>query len=170
MQKMVIILFCIMVFYLNSEEKLENENVIIPENSIRFRVIANSNSAQDQIIKYDLVNEITSIIQEIEKSNNIENSREVINNSIPIIEEKLKELNLNGVVNFGQNYFPEKNYSNIVYSEGNYESLVITIGDGIGDNWWCVLFPPLCLIEKEKEKIDETEYSWYIKNILNKYF
>ena len=52
--------------------------------------------------------------------------------------------------------------------EGYYESLVVTIGDGKGDNWWCVLFPPFCLIENDKKT--DVEYRLYIKDMLEKYF
>ena len=52
----------------------------------------------------------------------------------------------------------------------NYESLVITIGKGEGENFWCVLFPPLCLIEAEEENISEVKYTSFIQEIINKYF
>ena len=50
-------------------------------------------------------------------------------------------------VDFGQVPFPTKLYGNQVYPAGNYEALRITIGKGEGENWWCVLFPPLCFID-----------------------
>ena len=73
-------------------------------------------------------------------------------------------------VNYGYNYFPEKKYKGITYNEGFYESLVITLGEAEGDNWWCVLFPPLCLMEEDEEKIEEVEYKSFIKEIIDKYF
>ena len=65
-------------------------------------------------------------------------------------------------IKYGLNYFPEKKYKNVIYPEGNYESLVITLGEGVGENWWCVLYPPLCLIDEENDNI---EYDLYIKKI-----
>ncbi len=53
-------------------------------------------------------------------------------------------------VNFGFNYFPDKEFNGVVYDEGYYESVLVTLGKGEGDNWWCVLFPPLCLLEGQK--------------------
>ena len=53
------------------------------------------------------------------------------------------------------------------YKEGEYNSLVITLGNGLGDNWWCVLFPPLCLLEGEEST--EVEYHSYVVDTLNKY-
>ena len=65
---------------------------------------------------------------------------------------------------------PEKEYKGVKYPAGEYESLVITLGTGTGDNFWCVLFPPLCLIEAEEENISEVKYTSFIQEIINKYF
>ena len=67
-------------------------------------------------------------------------------------------------ISFGENYFPSKTYKGVKYNEGYYESLVIAIGDAKGDNWWCVLFPNYCLIDKEK-----STYKSIIKDIFTKY-
>ena len=66
------------------------------------------------------------------------------------------------------NYFPEKEYKGIYYEEGEYESLVITLGNGIGENFWCILFPPLCLVDEEETT--DIEYTSIIKELINKYF
>lgn len=71
-------------------------------------------------------------------------------------------------INYGSNYFPEKKYKGITYKEGYYESLVITLGEGKGDNWWCVLFPPLCLIEADESR--NVEYKSFVKEMFDKYF
>ena len=65
------------------------------------------------------------------------------------------------------NHFPKKEYKGIYYEEGEYESLVITLGEGIGENFWCILFPPLCLVDENAEDI---EYSSIIKELIDKYF
>ena len=56
-----------------------------------------------------------------------------------------------------------------MYPEGNYESLVITLGFGLGDNWWCVLFPPLCLLEAEEEEVSTANYTFYVREVLEKF-
>ena len=55
-------------------------------------------------------------------------------------------------------------YKGIKYKEGYYESLVISIGDSKGDNWWCVLFPNFCLVDTNNDH----EYKLYFKEIFNK--
>ena len=69
-------------------------------------------------------------------------------------------------INYGKNYFPRKEYKNVIYEEGEYESVVITIGDGNGKNFWCVLFPPLCMMDEDSN----IEYSSLVKEIIDKYF
>ena len=98
----------------------------------------------------------------------ISQERKYLLNKIPKFEEKIKEKTNNYDINYGNNYFPEKKYNGKTYKAGNYESLVITLGEGNGKNFWCILFPPLCMIdEKEQEKI---EYKSVIKEVINKIF
>ena len=151
----------------------KTEEIIIPNDSIRFRVIANSNSIKDQTIKKEIVASLNEEIEEItSNSNNIDEARKNIKEDIPNIEytinNKINELNYNKniTINYGNNYFPKKNYRGVEYPEGEYESLVITIGDGVGENFWCVLFPPLCNIKETKTDV---EYTSIIKEIINKY-
>lgn len=167
MKKLIVILFIITIIsvLLNSKEQ-----VIIPNTAIRFRIIANSNSKEDQDLKYEIRNEIEpTLIEELYQANNIEEARENISSYIPQIEKTIKKYDTSYDINFGSNYFPEKEYKGVIYPEGEYESLVITLGNGLGDNWWCVLFPPLCLLEGEESDINNTEYKFYVEEILNKF-
>jgi len=160
---LVLIAIIITILCINKKEE-----IIIPDNSIRFRVIANSNTIEDQLVKKQIVNTLKEEIIEIEsKSNTIEESRDNINKSIKEIEKKVnKETNNNIKIDYGYNYFPRKVYRGVIYNEGMYESLVITLGEGKGNNFWCVLFPPLCNIDEKEENI---EYTSLVKEIINKY-
>ena len=132
------------------------ENVIIPKESIRYRIVANSNNEIDQYNKLKANEVIFPIINDImNNSNNIIEARKNINKNIPLIEKSLDNLNIKYKVSFGQNYFPTKTYLNNTYSEGNYESLVIYLDEARGDNFWCVMFPPLCLIDIDRENLDK---------------
>ena len=166
MKKVIVILFIIMLVVLLSKDT----KVMIPKNSIRFRIIANSNLIKDQeqkqIIKKDIETELYKITN---NATDINETRALIQNNIPIIKEKINKYTNNYNLSFGMNYFPKKYYKGLTYEEGNYESLVITLGKGLGENWWCVLFPPLCLLEVEEKNINDVNYSFYIKEILNKY-
>ena len=172
MKKIIIILTIITSIIIYNQL---NTEIIIPDSSIRLRVIPNSNSSLDQNIK----SKVKKYLEEntytlLKETTTIEEARTTINNNLDNIESSIKTIfNQNNYnqkynINFGYNYFPEKKYRDIKYPEGYYESLVITIGEGKGDNWWCVLFPNLCLVDLENK--NNTEYkSWIIEQI-NKIF
>lgn len=171
MKKIIILLSIISIIFIMTNK--ESEYVIIPKDSIRFRIIPNSNTVNDLYMKELVKEEITSIINEIETSKNITETREKIMSSYPKIKYKISELfkenNYNETfeINYGTNYFPEKIYNGVKYPEGNYESVVIKIGVASGDNYWCVLFPPLCMMEAKET--DKVEYKFFIEEIINKY-
>lgn len=172
MKKFIIVLAIITtVLVINKEEK-----VVIPKEAIRFRVIANSNKEEDQTLKKKVVNNLNSEIRKLTfLDTSLEKSRTNIKNTIPEFSEIVKEtLEKNQsketfTIDYGMNYFPEKEYKGIVYEEGEYESLVITLGNGLGENFWCVLFPPLCLLDSEEE-VEDVEYTSFVKELVEKYF
>lgn len=163
--KKILIIFAIIITILCSSKE---EQLVIPKDSIRFRVIAASNKDSDQQIKKKVVNNLKVKIEDLStKSNTLEEYKSNIKKELPefntIVEDTLN--NTNYKINYGLNYFPKKEFKGITYEEGNYESLVITIGDGLGENFWCVLFPPLCQVDNTKD----VEYKSLVKEILNKY-
>lgn len=173
MKKIVILLISIAVFVMSGLGILA-EAKIIPDSAIRIRVIPNSDLDEDIAIK----EEVKSILAEILYSKlltatSIEDSRTIITNELDLIDERIDELfELKGYdktfdVNFGLNYFPVKEFNGINYDEGYYESLVVSIGEAKGSNWWCVLFPPLCLVDDENRS--EKEYKSLVKQMINKY-
>ena len=141
-------------------------------NTIRFRVIANSDTLEDQEIKKEIVKNVSGVINESQKSTSLEETRTYINNKLPefneVVEKTLLENNdkREFKINYGLNYFPKKELNNEEYPEGMYESLVITLGKGQGDNFWCILFPPLCMIEENKDY----EYKSFFKEIFDNIF
>lgn len=149
---------------------------IIPEKSIRIRIIPNSNSMKDQYIKKQVKTNIELEIEnDLKNSQNINTSRKIIQKNINKYTKTIKEvqkqenINQNYKIDYGYHYFPEKTYKGVKYKEGNYESLLITLGKGEGDNWWCVLFPPICSLETDDHNTENIEYSSYIKEMFDKY-
>lgn len=170
MKKLLILIFVsVIVFSLINKANV----VVVPEESIRFRVVAASNSKEDIEIKEKLTNSIINNYEYIFKTETIEDSRYTINNSVENIKKEIDDtfesLNYEKeyTINYGINYFPEKIYEGVKYSEGNYESLVITIGEGKGNNYWCVMFPPLCMIDESVDK-EDIEYKFKVLEILEK--
>ena len=172
MKKIIIVLALITIVY--SVVNTKEEYVIVPKNSVRFRIIPNSNAPKDLYIKEQVKTSIDSVIKEIEKSKTINEARTSIKENINLVENKVSEVfkennyNMDFKINYGTNYFPEKIYKGVKYEAGEYESMVVKIGSGSGDNYWCVLFPQLCLMEAEET--DDVEYKFFIKEIIDKIF
>ncbi|WP_425462701.1 stage II sporulation protein R [Melghirimyces algeriensis] len=130
------------------------ENNKIPEQAIRLRILANSDSTQDQQLKRKVRD---AVIQEVEhwadKPETLKEARQMIRSHLPRLEsiakQTVKEKGFQYPVNveFGPVSFPTKLYGDQVYPAGEYEAVLITLGQGKGDNWWCVLFPPLCFVD-----------------------
>ena len=173
-KKILLALSIISIFYVITHAKAE-EN-LIPDEAIRFRIIANSNTIHDQNIKIQVRNVVQNKVLELLKSaKTIEETRYIIKNNMnelnKVVEEELQKLEYDKdfTINYGYNYFPEKKYKGIKYDEGEYESLVIKLGNAKGDNFWCVLFPPLCLVEVEESTSNE-EYTFFVKELIDSYF
>ena len=170
MKKIIIFLAFVLIFYLFVSD-LMVQGLEIPDDAIRIRVVPNSNSENDQEIKNKVKEELQSSMYELLKDSKTSSEAEkIINENLNKIDKDINNLlikekyNKGYVLNYGYNYFPEKEYKGITYEEGYYKSLLVTLGEGKGDNWWCVLFPPLCLIEE-----DNTEYKSLAKQILEEF-
>ena len=167
-RKIFLILLGLIIIGVYSKNETE---LSIPDTSIRLRVIPNSNDVKDINIKEQVKDYLeTDIYTLLKDTDNIDSARIIINDNIPKIETNINNIfknnnyNIPYKVNFGYNYFPEKTYNGKIYEAGEYESLVIYIGEAEGDNWWCVLFPNFCLIDTDKDN----EYKSYFKELLNK--
>ncbi|MGG3799880.1 stage II sporulation protein R [Metabacillus fastidiosus] len=131
-----------------------NEPVVIPDEAIRLRILANSDSDEDQALKRKVRDEVNKEITKwVEKLTSIEAARKLISDRLPeierIVEDVMKEEELvqSYDVDFDNVSFPTKLYGDYIYPAGEYEAILITLGEGNGANWWCVLFPPLCFLD-----------------------
>ena len=166
MKKIIIVLFIIVVILVSMKE---GSNILIPNDAIRFRIVANSDNIEDQNLKLTIKSDVEKELYKLlEDASNIEEARNIIQNNLNTVDNILKKYDINYKINFGNNYFPIKEYKGITYDDGFYESLVITIGEGLGKNWWCVLFPPLCLLD-EQENLDNAKYELYVSKLINKF-
>ena len=168
-KKTIILVFIAIIITLLVKNK--SEDVIIPKEAIRIRIVANSNKNLDvsekMKVKSNVEREIYSLLKNVES---IEQARDIINNNLDRLNIVIEDtIDYDYDISFGNNYFPRKTYKGVVYDEGIYESLVITLGEGTGDNWWCVLFPPLCLLDSN-ETTDDVEYQFFVQELIEKYF
>ena len=161
-----VILFLLSINYNNKEE------VFIPKDSIRFRIVSNSMNEVDLKTKQELKSYIEDYVYDIvSDAKSSEEADELLVNNLEKIGKHINQyLNSNNYkIDYGINYFPEKEYKGVKYEEGMYESLVVSLGEAKGDNWWCVLFPPLCMLEVEESEKDDIEYRFLVKDIVDKY-
>lgn len=171
---------------LNQNAALEYDYQVIPDNAIRLRILANSDSEKDQDLKLlvrDRVNE--EVTEWIKHMTNKGEARQLIESRISEIEKIVGDVveeegaEYGYAVEYGENVtFPEKVYGSFVYPAGEYEAILITIGEGKGENWWCVVFPPLCYVDfgtsvseeetqeaqepEEQEKEEEVEIKFFL--------
>jgi stage II sporulation protein R len=144
----------IVSLYIPKNEVTASESLVIPNEAIRLRILANSDAEEDQVLKRlvrDEVNaNITNWVQEL---TNIENARDLLQSKLPEVQAiaemvvKREGSTQSVQVEFGKVQFPTKLYGQFLYPAGEYEAILITLGEGKGANWWCVLFPPLCFLD-----------------------
>ena len=178
--KMVIILSFLLLLYtfINAVSYAETVSSDIAESVFRLHVIANSNSKEDQDLKYIVRDNL------LQYMNSICNDCKSKQDAISIVQKnknQFKEIALNTIkeqgysydvnINVGNFEFPTKNYGDISLPAGYYDALRVEIGEAKGQNWWCVMFPPLCFVDissgivpdnsKEiiKENLSEEEFA-----------
>lgn len=160
--KKIIPALCIgflMCYVLNAY--MDNTEAALATGVIRLHVVANSDSDEDQALKLKVRDRILHECGgEFSASNNIDAVSADISTNLQYIREIAEdEIAKNGYdypvdVSFGTEYFPRKNYGDITFPEGDYRALKVVIGQGSGQNWWCVLFPPLCFVDEACVSVD----------------
>ncbi len=161
----VVILTTTILLISNEINKIEACTYNYKEKLIRFHVIANSDTQNDQELKLKVRDAIIDYLQpKLEKSKSIQESEKIIKLEYDNLQQISKDIihknnyNYEVTVNLEYSNFPAKQYSSVVLPAGKYKALKIVIGEGKGKNWWCVMFPPLCFVDKQNSIIeDETD-------------
>lgn len=147
----------------------------IADKLIRFHVIANSDSEEDQALKLKVRDRIIDKMSlKLEKAENLDEARDILNSSI----EEVNGIARDVIIEEGFDYdvktmlsnenFPDKIYGDYVFPQGTYEAYRVIIGSGEGQNWWCVMFPPLCFVDESKNIVDTKKLDENIANLENK--
>lgn len=129
------------------------------EGIIRLHVIANSNTVGDQALKLKVRDAVIAYMDDQTNLGTVDKTREHLEGNLDRLEAiangviAAEGYNYTAKADIGVRYIPEKNYGDITFPAGNYEALNITLGHGDGENWWCVLFPPLCLLDEGTENV-----------------
>lgn len=145
------------------EAKWASKKAFTPDNLIRIHVIANSNSRVDQIIKMKVKDRLVNWLSpRLAGCDSASESQEVLSRNLDEItrvaaaEILANNGNYSARAVVGEFVFPTRQYGDLVLPEGRYKALRVVLGEGKGHNWWCVLYPPLCLDSGGKNKEDRT--------------
>lgn len=145
----------------------------IADSVVRFHVLANSDTQEDQGLKLQVRNAVLSSMKErMETCETKEETKEVLSASLEEIKETaLKEIHKNGFdytvkVFLSKDLFPVKTYGTITFPGGMYDALRIEIGEAQGRNWWCVMFPPMCFVDAACEEVTQ-ESKTKLKGVLS---
>ncbi len=130
------------------------------QNVLRLHVIANSDSKADQSIKLAVRDAVLEYGQGLfltgeNSPATIEETKEILMQNgaglMDSVEDVLYGLDADykASLRMGEYEFPDRVYGDTLYPEGDYQALRVVLGDGAGKNWWCVMFPPLCILEED---------------------
>ena len=141
--------------------KVEKTQEHMAEEVLRFHVLANSDSKEDQNLKMKVKDTVVSWMEEEMDTKSLAQTKAFIRSHLPQIEALAEET----IQKEGYSYpvraslewtvFPEKTYGDITFPAGTYEALRIQIGEAKGHNWWCVLYPSLCFIDSVHAVVPE---------------
>jgi stage II sporulation protein R len=144
----------ILSLYIPKQELAAQETITIPDEAIRLRILANSDMEKDQEVKRLVRDEVNKEITSwVENLTSLDDARNIIKSRLPELQQiAVDVVEREGVdqtvsIDFGSVQFPTKLYGQFLYPAGEYEAVLITLGEGEGANWWCVLYPPLCFLD-----------------------
>ena len=138
---------------------LNTECSEIRDSVLRLHVLANSDSAEDQALKLKVRDRILSVSEKMfshaaTKEEAVEDAR----NHLSLLQEEAQKVIFDDgyaypvSVSLETSYFTTRSYGNVTLPAGEYQALRVVIGDGGGHNWWCVMFPPLCISAASEEE------------------
>ena len=155
LKKFIIIFILLSIFiYISAISYVNAVSKDLKESVFRLHIVANSNSPEDQNLKYKVRDNVINYMNTIccnakTKSEAIQISKNHSEDFYKIAKKTVEEngFSYDVKLNFGNYDFPTKNYGDISLPAGNYDALKIELGNGSGQNWWCVMFPPLCFVD-----------------------
>lgn len=144
---------------------------------LRIHIRANSNSVIDQEIKYEIKDEVVSaLIPVLANCTSKEEAINKVNLNFDLIEDVADNVLKNNGFNYfstaklTEEYFPIRSYNDTVLASGIYDALILELGEAEGNNWWCVVYPPLCFIGADATSGENFVYKSKLIEIINKFF
>lgn len=152
-------------------------NAKVEENYLRIHIRANSNVEIDQNIKYKIKDEVIEYLTPyIAECNNYNQVLNMLQNNLTNIVQKVNEVLEQNNFSYSSNakinneFFPTRSYDYLVLEANYYDALIIELGQAKGDNWWCVVYPPLCFLNGNNVLENNVVYKSKILELINKFF
>ncbi len=151
----ILLIMCCLAFYIWTEARQEEKLAVeIKDKLLRYHVVANSDSDEDQAVKLKVKEAVLNQLEDklfgvedvVQAKAIVEENRKLIEDTANTV---LKEENMDytATMRLGEEYFPTKIYGDLTLPPGEYDALIIELGNAEGKNWWCVLFPTLCFVD-----------------------
>lgn len=180
-----IVMAAIITYIISGNAKADSSlQESIANKVVRFHVLANSDSDEDQALKLLVKDAVVNYLEPLmADSASLEESKQILTANTEEVLEIAQEViakqgyNYNVDAYFCEDYFPTKSYGDVTFPAGNYTAYRIEIGQHEGKNWWCILYPPLCFVDATygvlpddsknllKNILDEDEFSLITGNI-----
>lgn len=161
---LAIVVLAVSTACFDAESRQSSVSAYCDANSIfRLHIIANSNSAEDQAVKLEVRDAVLEYEAEnLDAVSAAKTREELMTHGAELLEIIEGVLRSNGFdygaqMLVGTFPFPDREYNGVLYPAGDYDAFRVILGDGAGENWWCVMFPPLCILKSDNGKIDTDE-------------
>ena len=147
---LVVFAFC---FPMSPPDEKDNE-----VEYLRIHIRANSNDIEDQNVKYKVKEGVVdALIPLLADVNSFDEAVEVMRENFELIEKTANDIlkeegfSYRATADINNEYFPTRVYENLALEEGYYDALILKLGSGKGDNWWCLVYPAFCFTNSSKE-------------------
>ena len=166
------ILFCILAFWKTAPAQT---TLASSEGVLRLHVIAASDSEEDQSVKLAVRDAILPLFEHAESCDDaraflLSHGSEIQSAAEAVLKERGFDYGVQ--LSLGTETFPDRVYGDLLFPAGSYDALCVRLGPAEGHNWWCVLFPPLCIVSETGEEVDldEIETESWILNLIRSLF
>ena len=170
MKKQVLLIFAILILL-----SLVCVNVPTKTTYLRIHIRANSNENFDQAVKYAVKNSVVEFLTPIvSECKDVVSAVKTIKQNLSGIEKVANNTLKQNGVNYLSNAvvknekFPTRVYGELTLDTGYYDALIINLGSGNGENWWCVVYPPLCFVESDASYVYKSKIYQIINDFFNK--
>lgn len=166
----VILLVAISIFSCGCD----NTKPVSERELLRLHIRADSNDEADQSVKLKVRDDVVAYLKAVNADvQTFDEAYQRISTQLAtlklIADERLKSegMNYTSEVKLTNEYFPTRSYDGITFESGYYDALIINLGSGKGDNWWCVVYPPLCYLGASDDFVYKSKIAELIKKLLS---